>query len=183
MPNSNFLFSDLKNQFIKFPLRRQELEELMDEFEEEYKIPQIVGAVDGCHIEISAPPDNREDYFNRKQHYSVNLQAIVNCSLKFMSAHYYFNHLFRLFFPFYVYLHKRVFRRVLKLRCLYPAVHFLYFLSISPGKLNLENVYLFDQNRGITARHFQLASLFLLVKCALKCVVDHTWRCPSAPLN
>ena len=56
----------------------------MDEFEEEYGIPQIVGAIDGCHIEINAPPDNHEDYFNRKQHYSVNLQAIVDCDLKFI---------------------------------------------------------------------------------------------------
>ena len=43
----------LKDQFIKFPLTRQELQELMDEFEEEYGIPQIV-AIDGCHIEINA---------------------------------------------------------------------------------------------------------------------------------
>ena len=56
----------------------------MNEFEEEYGIPEIVGAIDGCHIEINAPPDNHEDYFNRKQHYSVNLQAIVNCDLKFI---------------------------------------------------------------------------------------------------
>ena len=43
----------LKAQFIEFPLTRQELQELMDEFEEEYGIPQIVGAIDGCHIEIN----------------------------------------------------------------------------------------------------------------------------------
>ena len=76
-----------------------------------------------------------------------------------------------------------MFHRVLKLRCVSPVVHFLYFLLISPGKLNLENVYPFDQNRGTTARCFQLASLLLLVKCALKCGVDHTWRRTSAPLN
>jgi len=39
----------------------------MDEFEEEYGIPQIVGAIDGCRIEINEPPDNHEDYFKRKQ--------------------------------------------------------------------------------------------------------------------
>ena len=76
----------LKDQFMKFPLTRQELQELMDEFEEEYGIPQKVGAIDGCHIEINAPPDNHEDYFNRKQHYSVYLQAIVNCDKKIYSC-------------------------------------------------------------------------------------------------
>ena len=56
----------------------------MDDFEESYRIPQIMGAIDGCHIEINAPPDNHEDYFNRKQHYSVNLQGIVDSNLKFI---------------------------------------------------------------------------------------------------
>ena len=74
----------LKDQFVKFPLTRQELQELMDEFEEEYGIPQIVGAIDGCHIEINALKDIYEDYVNRKQHYSVNLQAIVSFDLKFI---------------------------------------------------------------------------------------------------
>ena len=49
-------------------------------------IPQIVGAIDGCHIEINAPTQHHEDYFNRKQHYSVNLQAIVDVNLKFIHA-------------------------------------------------------------------------------------------------
>ena len=45
----------------------------MDTFEEEYKFPHIVGAIDGCHVEINAPLENKEDYFNRKQYYSINL--------------------------------------------------------------------------------------------------------------
>ena len=58
----------------------------MEEFEESYGIPQIMGAIDGCHVEINAPPDNHEDYFNRKQHYSVNLRGIVDSNLKFIHA-------------------------------------------------------------------------------------------------
>lgn len=54
----------------------QEIWNKMDEFEESYGIPQIMGAIDGCDIELKVPPDNREDDFNRKQHYSVNLQAL-----------------------------------------------------------------------------------------------------------
>ena len=45
----------LKDQFIKFPLTRQQLQELMDEFEEEYRVPQIVGPIEGCHIDTNAP--------------------------------------------------------------------------------------------------------------------------------
>ena len=58
----------------------------MEEFEEMYGIPQIVGAIDGCHTEINAPSQTHEDYFNRKQHHSVNLQAIVDAILKFIHA-------------------------------------------------------------------------------------------------
>ncbi|CAH3133029.1 unnamed protein product [Pocillopora meandrina] len=51
-----------------------------------YGIPQIVGVIDGCHIEINGPSRNHDDYFNRKHHYSVVLQGIVNCDLKFFSC-------------------------------------------------------------------------------------------------
>ena len=68
---------NLKDRFINFPLAIREIRNKMDKFEESYCIAQIMGIIDGCHIEINAPPDNHEDYFNRKQHYSVNLQAML----------------------------------------------------------------------------------------------------------
>ena len=68
-----------KNGLIhSIPYTEEEVQEAMDTFEEEHKFPQIVGAIDGCHIEINAPPENKEDYFNRKQYYSINLQGTVN---------------------------------------------------------------------------------------------------------
>ena len=77
---------DLKDRFIKFPLTSEENGKNIEEFEELNGIPQIVGAIDGCHIEINAPSQNHEDYFNRKQHYSVNLQAIDDAYLKIIHA-------------------------------------------------------------------------------------------------
>lgn len=52
----------------------------MNLFEEQYHFPQMVVAIDRCHIEIKAPP---EDYYNRKQFYSIMLQAIVDSDLLF----------------------------------------------------------------------------------------------------
>ena len=75
-----------KDQFMQFPVTREDIQNSIDEFEEKYGIPQIVGVIDGCHIEINAPPRNHEDYFNRKQHYSLVLQAIVDSNLKFLHA-------------------------------------------------------------------------------------------------
>ena len=54
----------MKDCFITFPLTNEEIGEKIEEFEELYGTPQIVGAIDGCHIEINAPPQNHEDYFN-----------------------------------------------------------------------------------------------------------------------
>ena len=55
----------------------------MSTFEEEYHFPQIAGAIDGSHIEIRAPPDNHEDYYNRQQFYSLVLQGVVDSKLLF----------------------------------------------------------------------------------------------------
>ena len=72
-----------KDFFIRFPYTVDEVQDAIDDFEAEYKFPQIVGAIDGSHVEINAPLENNEDYFNRNQYYSVNLQGIVNAQLLF----------------------------------------------------------------------------------------------------
>ncbi|CAG5075324.1 Protein of unknown function [Cotesia congregata] len=36
--------------------------------------PGIIGAIDGCHIEILQPPGNANDYYNRKEKHSIILQ-------------------------------------------------------------------------------------------------------------
>ena len=57
-----------KDLFVRFPNTNRAAEELINAFEEQYGVPQIVRAIAGCHIEINAPFQNKEDYFNRKQH-------------------------------------------------------------------------------------------------------------------
>jgi len=47
----------------------------MDKFREQTNIPGIVGAIDGCHIQIKKPIQHGEDYFNRKHQYSINIQG------------------------------------------------------------------------------------------------------------
>ena len=48
------------------------------------RVPQCVGAVDGCHIPISSPAMNRTDYYNRKGWYSMILQGVVDHSYRFI---------------------------------------------------------------------------------------------------
>ena len=47
-------------------------------FEHKWGFPQCVGAIDGCHVPISAPLMNHTDYYNRKGWYSMIIQAIVD---------------------------------------------------------------------------------------------------------
>ena len=44
---------------------------------------QVIGAIDGTHIPIIAPRDRPSDYFNRKQRYSLNVQAVSDSYLRF----------------------------------------------------------------------------------------------------
>lgn len=45
---------------------------------------QCVGAIDGCHIRTECPRHLHDQYYNRKQFYSLNLQALVDDSGKFI---------------------------------------------------------------------------------------------------
>ena len=46
-----------------------------------------MGCLDGTHIPIICPnTESKADYFNRKQQYSVNTQAVVGENLKFLDV-------------------------------------------------------------------------------------------------
>jgi hypothetical protein len=50
-------------------------------------IPPITGAVDGTHINIRAPSKNPVSYINRKQKFSLNVQALVNANMEFIHVY------------------------------------------------------------------------------------------------
>ena len=56
-----------------------------DGFYERYRIPNIVGAIDCTHIPIKKPPNrfHPDEYLNRKNFHSINVQAICNSEYKF----------------------------------------------------------------------------------------------------
>ncbi|XP_066592786.1 putative nuclease HARBI1 [Prorops nasuta] len=83
--NVAFVLQNHVKEYIKWPEQQQI-------FRNQYKFmaidnfPGVVGAIDGCHIPISAPSDNPNSYINRKGFYSMVLQGICNHRMKFIDV-------------------------------------------------------------------------------------------------
>ena len=74
-------------QFISFPKNGRETTQEIQKFRAftECLIPQVVGAIDGAHVEIICPDnESKVDYYSRKQKYAVNTQAVVGANLVFL---------------------------------------------------------------------------------------------------
>ncbi|XP_033753083.1 putative nuclease HARBI1 [Pecten maximus] len=50
-----------------------------------YNFPNVVGAVDGCHIPIEAPNRNPQSYYNRKKFHSIILQGVCRENRMFIN--------------------------------------------------------------------------------------------------
>ncbi|XP_051987732.1 uncharacterized protein LOC127647504 [Xyrauchen texanus] len=62
---------------IRFP-DAEKLLEMATFFNNRWRVPQCVGAIDGSHIPIIAPEDYPRDYFSHKGWHSIVLQAVVD---------------------------------------------------------------------------------------------------------
>nr|XP_055024604.1 uncharacterized protein LOC129414563 [Misgurnus anguillicaudatus] len=67
----------LMPQYIKLP-KGDDLQEVIEGFQQRWGFPQCGGAIDGSHIPIIAPEDNHAEYFNRKGWHSVLLHGVVD---------------------------------------------------------------------------------------------------------
>ena len=68
----------VKHHFVKFSTTPQEIMHNQCQFYSGYNIPNVVGLIDGTHIQIIAPPVNEDAYVNRLQYHSINCQVVVN---------------------------------------------------------------------------------------------------------
>lgn len=59
------------------------------EFQDKTGIPNCIGAIDGSHINIKKPEErnNSRQYSNRKQRYSILLQAVCDTNMKFLNIY------------------------------------------------------------------------------------------------
>ncbi|XP_028047037.1 putative nuclease HARBI1 [Monomorium pharaonis] len=81
---TNFLMSIAPN-VIRFPTL-QERELTKQFYLQQKRFPGIIGAIDGSHIRIDKPLEDKDSYINRKQFFSIQLQGIVNHEQKFLNV-------------------------------------------------------------------------------------------------
>lgn len=65
---------NLSPMFIKWPNEERAIE-ISNGFLQISGFPNVIGAIDGTHINIRAPHLDPECYVNRKGHHSVQLQV------------------------------------------------------------------------------------------------------------
>lgn len=71
---------------IKWPEGNQ-LVKISRGFEEKAGITNCIGAIDGSHISINKPERYSRKFFNRKQNYSILLQAVCDSDMKFLNIY------------------------------------------------------------------------------------------------
>ena len=77
--------SNLLKRYVSIP-QDELLGEVMRGFESCWGFPQVAGAIDGSHIPIIRPEECASDYFNRKGHYSIIIQGLVDFRGRFMDV-------------------------------------------------------------------------------------------------
>ena len=70
---------------MEAPSSRKRWEKLAEDFESKWQFPHAVGAMDGKHINIRAPPNSGSEYFNYKKQFSIVLLAIADSDAKFVA--------------------------------------------------------------------------------------------------
>ncbi|XP_044746013.1 uncharacterized protein LOC123307675 isoform X2 [Coccinella septempunctata] len=65
---------ELAPNFINWPTNRSDAAVIWDGFREKGPIPKVVGAIDGCHINITKPSEDGNSFINRHHNFSIQLQ-------------------------------------------------------------------------------------------------------------
>ena len=72
-------------RYLKIP-KGDELQQSVTCFLEKFGFPQVLGCVDGSHIEIEKPTENSQSYFSYKMMYSLNVQAVCDSTGRFLDV-------------------------------------------------------------------------------------------------
>lgn len=71
---------------MKWP-NRGEVQTIILDFQRTIGLPDVIGALGGTHIKIKPPPNQPEQYNNRKGFHSLQLQCVCDPNLLFIHAY------------------------------------------------------------------------------------------------
>uniref|UniRef100_A0AAG5DWM0 DDE Tnp4 domain-containing protein n=1 Tax=Anopheles atroparvus TaxID=41427 RepID=A0AAG5DWM0_ANOAO len=77
---------EVLRDFVKLPTCPDEWLKVAQGFQEKYNFPHVLGAIDGKHVAIKAPPHSGTDYFNYKIFFSLVLLRVVDSKSNFIYA-------------------------------------------------------------------------------------------------
>ncbi|KAJ8889485.1 hypothetical protein PR048_008984 [Dryococelus australis] len=76
----------MSREFVKMSTTQQEKEKVIRDFYQIAGYPKVLGALDCTHVPVKSPGgENAELYRNRKQFFSLNVQAVCDTNLIFMN--------------------------------------------------------------------------------------------------
>ncbi|KAK5648133.1 hypothetical protein RI129_003025 [Pyrocoelia pectoralis] len=78
------IYRVLKQEYLKFPKTTADWKKIALDFQNRWNFPHCLGAVDGKHVQITAPPGSGSYYFNYKKTFSVVLMGIANANYEFI---------------------------------------------------------------------------------------------------
>ena len=73
-------------KYIYLPRNKDEMREKASEFELKFGMIQAIGCIDGTHVALKRPPENSQDFYNYKQFFSLNVQAVCDSNGQFMDV-------------------------------------------------------------------------------------------------
>jgi len=79
------IISKLKEEYLSIP-SEEDWKRIAKEFWDIWNFPNCIGALDGKHVVIEAPPDSARLYFNYEKTYSIVLLALVDARHKCLAV-------------------------------------------------------------------------------------------------
>ena len=73
----------MENGYIKFPSNENEWRNIAIDFENKWNFPHRIGAIDGKHVVMQAPPRSGSTFFNYKKTHSIVLMAVCDANYSF----------------------------------------------------------------------------------------------------
>lgn len=77
------IWDTLQPEYLRTPSTPSEWRRIANDFDANWQFPNCLGAIDGKHITIEAPPNTGSQFFNYKKTFSLVLLALVDANYNF----------------------------------------------------------------------------------------------------